>query len=408
MKDQGGFADTLAREALAWEEDGLISAEQRMRIMERYARQRQIESRAGSSRLITTITILGSIMVGVGVLLFIAANWSAIPKAVKLLMIFGLLIGTHGAGYHLRFGKGAYPKLGASLIFLGSIIFGAAIFLIAQIYHISAHYPNGVLIWGLGLLPLAYVLRFRSVLTLALATLCVWFDLELTYYLHAVNDITFYALVMVNLMAGLMLWILGLAHAARKQYDELAGPYLIFGMLITFTAGFIFTFELPRYISLAAPILMPYFYGAGMLALASLVLYAAAPHKERGWLPEGVCLLIAIAAVLVLVRFFPEAYGFTDVKSALAFLVAANAVYLALVIGIILLGYVRRSPLYINIGLIFFVVFVCARYFDFFWKFLPRSIFFIIGGCMLLAGGAALERKRRRIMAEFARQEGRP
>lgn len=407
-KDQDHFVDTLAREAQAWERDGLISADQRMHILERYAWQRRIEARAGSSRLIATITILGSILIGVGVLLFIAANWAAIPKAVKLLMIFGILIGTYGTGYFLRFGKGSYPKLGAALIFLGTIMFGAAIFLIAQIYHISAHYPNGVLIWGVGILPLVYVLRFRSVLILTLAVLCLWFDMELTYHMDLGEHMSILALVMINLLAGLLLWMLGLAHAARESYKELAGPYLVFGMIITLAAGFVFTFELPRHISLAAPQLMPYFYGASVLGLASLILFTAAPEKERGWVPESTLLLIGMATVFGLVRFFPGPYQFVDDGAKLAFLVAANSIFLAVVIGIVLLGYVRKRPAYINIGLVFFVVFVCARYFDFFWKFLPRSIFFIVGGCILLAGGAAMERKRRMIMAEFARREGQP
>jgi uncharacterized membrane protein len=65
----------------------------------------------------------------------------------------------------------------------------------------------------------------------------------------------------------------------------------------------------------------------------------------------------------------------------------------------------RRYTAYINIGLLFFVLDVIARYFDFFWKLLPRSIFFIIGGIMLLLGGVILEKKRRKILASFNLKE---
>jgi uncharacterized membrane protein len=44
---------------------------------------------------------------------------------------------------------------------------------------------------------------------------------------------------------------------------------------------------------------------------------------------------------------------------------------------------------------------VAARYVDFFWKLLPRSLFFIAGGCILLAGGVFLERKRRSVLESF-------
>lgn len=38
------------------------------------------------------------------------------------------------------------------------MLFGAGIWLVAQIYHIEEHYPNGFLIWGLGAMALAWAL----------------------------------------------------------------------------------------------------------------------------------------------------------------------------------------------------------------------------------------------------------
>jgi uncharacterized membrane protein len=80
---------------------------------------------------------------------------------------------------------------------------------------------------------------------------------------------------------------------------------------------------------------------------------------------------------------------------------ASNIIYALAIIGMIVLGYIRRHTAYINIGLLFFVLDVLARYFDFFWKLLPRSIFFIMGGIILLLGGVLLEKKRRKILATF-------
>ena len=69
------------------------------------------------------------------------------------------------------------------------------------------------------------------------------------------------------------------------------------------------------------------------------------------------------------------------------------------------LGYLNKNPAYINIGLLFFVLDVIARYFDFFWKLLPRSLFFIGGGLILLAGSVILERKRRVVLQSFEAKE---
>ncbi len=85
--------------------------------------------------------------------------------------------------------------------------------------------------------------------------------------------------------------------------------------------------------------------------------------------------------------------------------IIANLVYAAMIVGIIVLGYIKRYNAYINIGILFFVLDVIARYFDFFWELLPRSIFFITGGIMLLAGGIFLEKKRRKVLASFRLEE---
>jgi uncharacterized membrane protein len=71
------------------------------------------------------------------------------------------------------------------------------------------------------------------------------------------------------------------------------------------------------------------------------------------------------------------------------------------IFGLIILGFIRRYSIYVNIGLLFFALDVVARYFDLFWELLPRSLFFVAGGLLLLLGGILLERKRRRILASF-------
>ena len=67
---------------------------------------------------------------------------------------------------------------------------------------------------------------------------------------------------------------------------------------------------------------------------------------------------------------------------------------------LLLLGYKNGDTLLINISLLFFVIDVISRYFDFFWKLMPRSVFFMIGGVLLLAGGTFLERSRRKLLME--------
>ena len=59
-------------------------------------------------------------------------------------------------------------KAGTAVILLAAVMYGAAIHLVAQAYHIPVNSPNLVVLWFVGVLPLAYVTRSHSVLTLAI------------------------------------------------------------------------------------------------------------------------------------------------------------------------------------------------------------------------------------------------
>ena len=165
------FRRNLEKEIDLWVKEGIILPDQKERILGRYQLLKTADEKAGPGKLITTVSILGSILVGVGVILFIASNWSVLPNWGRLFIVFSSMLASYGFGFYLRYEAKNYPKVGASLILLGSLIFGAGMFLIAQIYHITVHYPNGPLLWGLFVLPLAYFLRFKSLISLAILVL---------------------------------------------------------------------------------------------------------------------------------------------------------------------------------------------------------------------------------------------
>ena len=392
------FLRTLKKETDLWLSEGLITQDQRDRILARYRVLNEADEKAGSGKLITTITVLGSVLIGTGILLFVAANWSEIPKWGKLAIIFLSMIVSYGTGFFLRFERKNFPKAGAALILLGALIFGAGIFLIAQIYHITVHYPNGPLLWGLGILPLAYLLGFRSILALALADLLVWLGMESSFHLSLLYG-GFLSLVALYLTAGIGLWAFGLMHRGFDALKNLSAPPVVLGVLITFGSGYLLTFEVYR--SAFSPAGLTLFYGGTVLLfVVSGVFYAISGNRAKAWASEMLGLALLMAAVLLMVftaKTPQNAHG--DGVHMLR--LTTNIVFACGVVGLIVLGYVQRYTAYINIGLLFFVLDVTARYFDFFWRLLPRSVFFIVGGVILLLGGVFLERKRRNVLASF-------
>ena len=139
-------------EVKTWVTDGLIDERQADLIRGRYP----IAGSTGWGQAL--ITAIGAMIFGLGIILFFAYNWSEMSKFTKLALVFGALGLAHFAGILLRFSKsGRYASI-EGLHVLGTMLFGAAIFLIAQIYHIDEHYPTAFLVWGLAAMALGWVL----------------------------------------------------------------------------------------------------------------------------------------------------------------------------------------------------------------------------------------------------------
>ena len=405
-KPDRAFGRKLRTEIEDWQREGLISSIQKERILDWYQVKPRTGEREGGGRLITTLSILGAVLAGVGVILFVASNWSAIPIWGKLAVIFVPLLGSYFLGYFLRYETGSFPRVGASFILLGSFIFGAGIFLIAQIYHLSVHFPNGPLVWGLGVLPLAYLLRLKTLLSLSLIVLILWLGLEAKYWVTD-ESASLYGilpgelmLVPLYLLAGLALWAMGLMHRGYRRLRSLSGPFIVLGLLAAFIPGFVLTFDV-FWGRLGAPSLWPFYVALPALFFLSCTGAGLSRDREVGWVWEMLFLAIVLGLGLYLSLFFQGSPAARHSDLVLA----SNIIFALAIFIVLLLGYLREHPAYVNIALLFFVLDLIVRYFDFFWKLLPRSLFFIIGGLTLLLGGVLLERKRRELLASFRAPE---
>jgi uncharacterized membrane protein len=111
-----------------------------------------------SKRTIQIIVTIGAILVGAGIFSFIAANWQEMTKPIKIFIIVAAMLISYVAGWYLK-EKMNLSKTGEALILLGAIIYGAGIFLIAQMFHIRANWPDGFILWMIGTIAVAYALK---------------------------------------------------------------------------------------------------------------------------------------------------------------------------------------------------------------------------------------------------------
>ncbi len=122
---------------------------------------------------ILIIVSTGALLVGVGIFSFIAANWADLPKVTKLLIILVSMTGSYSIGWFLKEDFG-FKRTGMALIFLGSLCYGAGVFLVAQIFNVRANWPDGFLLWFIGLLLISGVIKARLIYFLGLLVACVY------------------------------------------------------------------------------------------------------------------------------------------------------------------------------------------------------------------------------------------
>lgn len=161
------FRRQLRQEANLWRTEGLIDAQLYEQLSERYQFNR-LET-AARDRFVMILLGLGSILIGLGTISFVAANWQELPRNGKVTLLLSLFIGVNIAGFYLwRRPNGAQQRLGHGFLLLGAIILGANMGLMGQMFHISSPFYELLLAWGVGVLAMAYSLRLTSLSVLAI------------------------------------------------------------------------------------------------------------------------------------------------------------------------------------------------------------------------------------------------
>jgi len=70
------------------------------------------------------------------------------------------------------------------------------------------------------------------------------------------------------------------------------------------------------------------------------------------------------------------------------------------------LGYLKRENWLINLGAFFIFILIFVKYFDWFFAFLDKSIFFISAGILLFVVGWFMEKGRRYLLSTIKKERG--
>ncbi len=201
----------LAGESVEWVRDGIVERAQAEKILARYGAKYPADGK-NKDRGYLILMSLAALMVGVAVIIVIGANWDEIPRWARMGIMLAMVAVTNGLGFY-KYKKGETGAAGVILL-LGSLFFGAAIMLIAQIYHLGEHYPNGVFMWAIGVVPVAMILGNRAIILLGQVLAFIWMTMEFNLgYLplfHAAFSLCF-GWFCFKIKPSVFIYLLGLA-----------------------------------------------------------------------------------------------------------------------------------------------------------------------------------------------------
>jgi uncharacterized membrane protein len=216
------FRQQLRQEVEQWRSQGLISAEQSQQLAERYEFAKL--DGVARDRFVVVVLGIGSVLLGLGVLTFVAANWQVIPRELKLLLLLILFVGINATGFYLwnqppspeRHESGR-QRLGQGLLLLGALILGANLALMGQMFHINGSSADLCIIWGLAVLGMAYGLRLTSLgaLAILLVGMGYWIGVSGWDWNNPPSDTVRWVVHQMPLIAGLS--FMPLAYWCRSK-----------------------------------------------------------------------------------------------------------------------------------------------------------------------------------------------
>ena len=252
--------------------------------------------------------------------------------------------------------------------------------------------PNFYFLLPLGfMLYLTYKDNIEKNLVFCLAGLMIGINLALSSVSQLVNY-PFNALqfTIFQSLLGISIYSAGIVSRNRGYLFPII--YKIFGYLVTFICVYLLAFKalLGEW---AGAVNNVYLFGslilAGIIALFVVDERKSGNFKNKSSRIELAALIVALVGSLILL---------VSPRTVLLNTIAMNSVLVVFALSSIFLGVELKKPPIFTLGIVIFALFIITRYIDVTWKLKEKSLFFIVGGLVILFLGTFLEKQRRKII----------
>ncbi len=396
----------------SWVEAGWVPQSSKEKIIA------QAEAQKSGINFVGVLAITGAVLLGFAAISFVASNWAQMGKLLRMSLML--------AGLWAAFGIAAFATWRNIMAYahafglLGAVLFGAAIMLIAQSFNIQAHYPTGILIWFFGAISAAMVLRSNPILIFSSLLLGLWMIMAfegavpdtIQYWLYpllalgvgyiagkfksmaTINILSMATLLFVpayliaefdyrpftdgqlmHISAGIFI-VLALAMASLRPHIFGAYVFIIWMVIAALLFGFLTQIALPTEQLPEAETFQKYKHLAVVLALITgLLLWLVLKKQIRPIFAGGVLLAIAVMVhTPVLLTFV----GVLPVQ------ILYGAIFFGICIALLMQGMLDHNRPIVWIGGTGFGAQALYVYFETFKDLLNTSLFFFVGGALLL------------------------
>ncbi len=336
--------------------------------------------------------ILGGILLGAGVLLFVAAHWDTVSPVGRMLLVLSMLVFFHGFGW---LAQERFAGLATAMHAIGTVSAGAAIALVGQIFNMQEHWPSAILLWAMCAAAGWLLLRDEFQQTITLLLVPAWIVAEWSYRTSAYGG-SFVYIARIGAVIGAV-YLTAFLHSRRR---------VVFGIL--FSAGAIL---LTISIGMLAEAgwntgfnqqwgFVPVSYRMAALGILLLAGLFGAVSEKQSVVPVSIAAVAAYALPWVQ-RVVTEGYSGRAWQRAepslLSYLIIAAAA-----IAFVCWGVRISAKSLVNYGMEAFALTVIFFYFSNVMDKLGRSVGLILLGVLFLAGGWGLEQTRRRLVRGIA------
>jgi len=347
-----------------------------------------------------------------------------IPLAILGLIVWGLVkFFSHRKRKHPSKDKAWYLRLAFSkddavsqwLLLLGFLFFGIA--LQAFNKNFNEVIPPLLLLLFVAIVALVatYYWRLLYTLVFSLFALVAWWLAKAVEWAN-IADIRPAGVFTGFVFIVLLFYLLARWHEKDIKFKRFSLVYLILGLLpfiglviyMSTKFGIYFLQEL----LVGSSIFSSWQLVASLALLAAVIIGLLFYLLNRKLISvyEAAAVIVALLLFLVITLFLPEQnlfyrgsmYSFRAARSlssaGVVLAVIFNVWSFLQLVGLILLGYLRREVALINSGAAVIFIFIIVKYFDWFFSFMDKSLFFVGAGILMFVLGWFMEKGRRAML----------